>query len=67
MIAIADRAQRRLYTKFQRMLARRKTPNKVVVAVMRELVGFLWAALQPESRAPQQASAARHGKEKRAG
>jgi len=66
VIAIADRAQRRLYTKFQRMLARRKTPNKVVVAVMRELVGFLWAALQRESRAPQQASAARHGKEKRA-
>lgn len=55
VIAIADEAQRRLSGRFHRLVARGKHANKVVVAVVRELVGFLWAALH-EHREP-----ARHG------
>lgn len=66
VVAIADRAQHRLCRRYRRLTERGKPPNKVVVAIVRELVGFLWAALQSDSRAPQQAGDARHGKEKRA-
>ena len=46
IIGIADRAQQRLHRRYSRfLLARRKPPQKAVVAVARELVGFLWAAL----------------------
>jgi transposase len=55
VIAIADEAQRRLCGRFHRLVARGKHVNKVVVAVVRELVGFLWAALR-QDREP-----ARHG------
>lgn len=48
VIATADAAQRRLCRRFRRLSERGKTPNKVVIAIVRELVGFLWAALQPE-------------------
>jgi len=51
VIAIADRAQQRLHARTQRLRARGKPHNQVVTAVARELVGFLWAALQP-SEAP---------------
>lgn len=47
VIAIADRAQHRLCLRFRRMANRHKPLPKVAVAVGRELVGFLWAALQP--------------------
>jgi transposase len=47
VIAVADRAQQRLHARYQRMLARGKPHNKVVMAMARELVGFLWAALEP--------------------
>jgi transposase len=47
VIAIADRAQTRLHSRYHRLLERGKPRNKVVVAVARELVGFLWAALDP--------------------
>ncbi len=46
-IAIADRAQHRLHARYRRLLARGKAHNQVTVAVGRELVGFLWAALDP--------------------
>jgi transposase len=46
VIAIADNAQQRLCRRFRRMLAEHKPPAKVVVAVARELAGFIWAALQ---------------------
>lgn len=49
VIALADRAQQRLHTRYQRLLARGKPPNKIVVAISRELVGFLWAALDPKA------------------
>ena len=46
IIALADRAQRRLHRRFHRLvLASGKCSQKAVVAIARELVGFLWAAL----------------------
>ncbi len=47
IIAIADKAQQRLCRRFRRLAEQHKPPAKVVVAVARELAGFLWAALQP--------------------
>jgi transposase len=47
VIAIADKAQQRLCRRFRRMAAEHKPAPKIVVAVARELAGFLWAALQP--------------------
>lgn len=40
---IAWAAQLRLHAKFKRLLARRVVANKAVVAVARELAGFVWA------------------------
>jgi len=40
---IAWRAQLRLHAKFKRLVARRLMKNKAVVAVARELAGFVWA------------------------
>ena len=40
---IAWAAQLRLHAKFKRLLARRVMKNKAVVAVARELAGFIWA------------------------
>ncbi len=44
-IDIADRAMLRLHKRYQRLTMRGKIPSKVVVAVARELAGFLWAML----------------------
>jgi len=55
VLTIADEAQRRLTTRFRRLLERGKAKNKIVIAIARELVGFLWAALR-DDREP-----ARHG------
>jgi len=46
VVALADRAQQRLNRRFWRLLSAGKHRNKVVVAVARELVGFIWAILQ---------------------
>jgi hypothetical protein len=43
VVNIARRAQARLGRKFQRLIHRGKTTNKAVVAVARELAGFVWA------------------------
>ena len=51
VIAIADKAQQRLCRRFRRLPAEHKPAPKVVVAVARELVGFIWAALQPTAAA----------------
>jgi transposase len=40
---IAWKAQWRLHAKFKRLVARRVLKNKAVVAVARELAGFVWA------------------------
>ena len=45
LIAIADKAQHRLYRRFHRLTSRGKPRNKAVMAVARELAGFVWAAL----------------------
>jgi transposase len=47
VLAHASRAQRRLHARFVR-LGSRMAPSKVVVAVARELVGFVWALLRRE-------------------
>jgi transposase len=47
VIAIADKAQQRLCRRFRRLTELHKPAPKVVVAIARELVGFLWAALHP--------------------
>jgi transposase len=41
--AISWKAQVRLCTRFRRLLARGKHATQVVVAIARELVGFMWA------------------------
>jgi transposase len=49
VIAIADRAEERLHARFVRMTHRGIPYNKVVVAMARELVGYLWATLYPKA------------------
>ena len=44
-IAMADRAMHRLHKRYQRLMLRGKIPCKIVVAVARELAGFIWAIL----------------------
>jgi transposase len=47
--AIAWKAQQRLHKRYRRLIARGKSKAEVVVAVARELAGFLWAAArQPQ-------------------
>jgi len=46
IVAIADRAMLRLHRRFNRMLERGKPRPKIVVAVARELTGFIWAAMR---------------------
>jgi transposase len=50
VIAIADKAQHRLCRRFTRLRAEHKPSPKVVVAIARELTGFVWAALQTAPR-----------------
>jgi len=52
IIALADKAQQRLCRRYRRMERRGKHTTKIVVAVARELVGYLWAALTPATPAP---------------
>jgi transposase len=40
---ISWKAQRRLGKRYRRLMARGKHANQVVVAIARELVGFMWA------------------------
>jgi transposase len=47
VVAIADKAQHRLCRRFQHLALSNKPRPKIAVAIARELVGFLWAALQP--------------------
>ena len=52
VVAHAWRAQKRLHKKFE-ALVYRMAPSKAVVAVARELVGFVWAILQNDPAALQ--------------
>jgi transposase len=55
VVAIAENAERRLSGRYARLTARGKHKNKIVIAIARELVGFLWAVLREDREA------ARHG------
>ena len=52
--AISWRAQNRLHQRYTRLLARRLHRNKAIVAIARELCGFIWELLrtQPCYEAP---------------
>ena len=45
VIEQADRARKRLYQKYWRLVKKGKSPQEAAVAVARELVGFLWSVL----------------------
>ena len=45
-IDLADRAMGRLHKRYWRLMERGKNPNVVVVALARELAGFLWAMVR---------------------
>lgn len=55
IIAIAERAQSRLHRRYWRLIERGKSTNKAVVAIARELAGFIWSIM---SEVHLQASAA---------
>lgn len=46
ILAISWKARQRLHSRFMKLTARRMPRNKAVVAVARELCGFIWAALR---------------------
>ena len=46
IVQIAQKAQDRLHRKFSRMVGRGKLPQVAVVAVARELAGFVWSIAQ---------------------
>lgn len=50
--AVADTAHRRLHSRYVRLLARGKSKQKTVVAVGRELLGFVWAIARELSILP---------------
>jgi transposase len=52
----ADKAQQRLHRRFRRLLLRGKPYGTIIIAISRELVGFLWATLQ-EAQASQKKAA----------
>jgi transposase len=51
VIALADKAQHRLYRRYRRMTEAGKPGQKAVTAVARELAGFVWATLSRGSNA----------------
>lgn len=48
-VTVADKAQCRLYRRYWRLVGRGKLHNKAVVAVARELLGFVWDVLYREA------------------
>ena len=48
VIAVADKAQRRLHRRYHRLVARGLETNKALIAVARELAGFVWGAMTLE-------------------
>lgn len=59
-IAIADRAQRRLYQRYRQLLQRGKPAQKAVTAVARELIAFIWEVMvEAELRSNLRTQAAR--------
>lgn len=52
VLAIADRAQERLCARYRRMTGRGTLQPKTIVAMARELTGYLWAVLHPDAATP---------------
>jgi len=52
VLAIADRAQERLCARYRRMSENGKVHPKTIVAMARELTGYLWAVLHPAAAPP---------------
>ena len=52
VVAIADKAQQRLYRRQRHLTGRGKRPAQAVVAAARELSGFIWAALLHQHQQP---------------
>ena len=50
---IAWQAQQRLCARYKRLAARRLPANKIIVAIARELAGFVWAVAVKASAGPQ--------------
>ena len=44
--AVSWRAQNRLHSRFKKLIGRKLHRNKAVIAVARELTGFLWELLR---------------------
>lgn len=57
IVDIAEKARRRLRRKAFRLKAARKSPNKIVTALARELAGFIWAAACTSARLPKETPA----------
>ena len=55
-IGLADRAARRLSRRYRHLIERGKAAPVAIMAVVRELAGFVWALLQPLSQPTQKAS-----------
>ncbi|HEX9122123.1 MAG TPA: IS110 family transposase [Actinomycetota bacterium] len=51
-VALADRAMQRLHRRYQQMTLRGVMTQKAIVAMARELAGFVWAALSPLAQPP---------------
>jgi transposase len=49
VISVADKAQARLHRRYWKMLARGKAPSVATTAVARELIGFVWDVLRPQT------------------
>ena len=47
--AISWRAQNRLHSRFARLTARRLQRNKALIAIARELCGFIWELLRTQA------------------
>jgi len=45
VVCYADKAQRRLQTKFAKLVLRGKSPKTAIAATARELAGFIWGAM----------------------
>jgi transposase len=49
VVAVADKAALRLYRRYYRLTVRGKPVARTIVAIARELVGFIWSLLYPRA------------------
>ena len=50
-IRLADQAMRRLHNRYWHLVNKGKMPSKAIIAVSRELAGFIWSALLLQDQA----------------